>query len=323
MSCLVSAIIPTYNRADLLARALDSIIAQDHRPIEAVVIDDGSTDHTGQIIAVYEPRLADERIRLVFHRQSNGRAPRARNVGMKLASGAMYAFLDSDDLWLPCFVSTLLRLLEQYPSAGLAFSGMLIIDANDRPWRIRPTGLPPQPMQGLLARPFEAILRHMPLQTSGVMVRRRVIDELGDFDLNLPVVEDWDLWYRIAKRYDFAYTLKNLACNRCHPDNLPKYDCIALGSSLQMNLKHLPDVRDPEIREMLIERIHTQSTLLQEELLRFGHCSNGCLHLLQHELAPQTPRYLLGSMISAGPAWLGRSYAWMVRVLGEIARNTQ
>jgi glycosyltransferase involved in cell wall biosynthesis len=320
---LVSAIIPTYNRADLLARALDSIIAQDHRPLEAVVIDDGSTDHTAEIIAAYEPRLADQQIQLIFHQQSNGRAPRARNVGMKLATGSLYAFLDSDDLWLPRFVSTLLRLLEQYPTAGLAFCGMLIIDANDHPWRIRPTGLPPEPSQGLLTRPFEPILRHMPLQTSGVMVRRSVIDDLGDFDLNLPVVEDWDLWYRIAKKYDFAYTLENLACNRSHPDNLPKYDHIALGSSLQMNLKHLPDVRDLETREMLIERIHIQSTLLQEELLRRGHYPNGSSHLLQHDLAPQTPRYLLGSMISAAPPWLGRSYAWMVRILGEIARNTQ
>src|SRR5437763_238259 len=122
-------------------------------------------------------------------------------------------------------------------------------------------------LRALLACPFERILRHMPMQTSGVMVRRNVIDDIGDFDLDLPVVEDWDLWYRIAKKFDFAYTLKSLACNRCHPDNLPKYDMVALTSSVRLNTKHLPDVTDPETRQLLIQRIERQCTLLQEALL--------------------------------------------------------
>src|SRR5687767_13357709 len=99
MQPTVSAIIPTYNRADLLARALDSVAAQDYRPLEAVVVDDGSTDHTPRIIEAYRRKLADRDVGFIFHRQQNGRAPKARNVGMKLATGPLLAFLDSDDLW--------------------------------------------------------------------------------------------------------------------------------------------------------------------------------------------------------------------------------
>jgi glycosyltransferase involved in cell wall biosynthesis len=320
MKPIVSTIIPTYNRADLLARALDSVIAQDYRPLEAVVIDDGSTDHTPRIIEAYRQKLADKQVGFLFHRQQNGRAPKARNVGMKLATGPLLAFLDSDDLWLPHFVSTLVHLFDRYPSAGLAFCGIHVIDGHDRIWKTREMGIRGR-TEGLLHRPFERILRHMPMQTSGVMVRRSVIDDIGDFDLDLPVVEDWDLWYRIAKESDLAYTLKCLACNRSHPDNLPKYDMVALASSVRLNTKHLPDVTDPQIRQLLIQRIERQCTLLQEELLREGKTGNGESHLL-NELAPRTPRFALGSMISEGPDWVGRGYAWMIRALGELKRGT-
>jgi glycosyltransferase involved in cell wall biosynthesis len=320
MKPIVSAIIPTYNRADLLSRALDSVIAQDHRPLEAVVIDDGSTDHTPRIIDMYRRKLASGNVNFIFHRQQNGRAPKARNVGMQLATGPLLAFLDSDDLWRPQFCSTLVRLLDRYPTAGLAFCGIHVIDGQDRVWKTRDCGLRGRG-EGLLHRPFELILQYMPLQTSGVIVRRSVIAHIGDFDLDLPVVEDWDLWYRIAKEYDFTYTQRCLAANRSHPDNLPKYDLVALGSSIKLNRKHLRDVTDPQTRQLLLHRIERQCTLFQEELLREGKANNGHSHLLR-EQTPSTPRFALGSMISEGPDWVGRSYAWMIRALGELKRGT-
>jgi glycosyltransferase involved in cell wall biosynthesis len=318
---LVSAIIPTYNRAALLARALESVIAQDHRPLEAVVIDDGSMDNTWEVITALQKKMAEAGVGLTVHRQQNGRAPRARNVGMKLAGGSLLAFLDSDDLWRPTLAGTLAGLLERHPGAGLAFCGMMVIDGSDRVWDVRNAGLRDFPKQGVLRTPFEAIVRHMPMQTSGVMIRKSVVEELGDFDLNLPVVEDWDLWYRVAKKYDFAYTQDLLACNRSHPDNLPKYDLRALSSSVKLNLKHLPDVRDGHTREMLVERIERQFTLLQEELLREGKANNGYSGLMADELAPRSPRFELGQMISRGPEWVGQSYGWLVRILGDLKRG--
>ena len=321
MSTLISAIIPTYNRADLLARALRSVAAQEHRPIEAIVIDDGSTDHTPSIIAAHERSLRNSGIDLRYHRQPNAGVAIARNTGFKLARGSYIGLLDSDDLWRPSFCSTLARLLDKHPGAVLAFSGIAVIDDDDRVWKVRDSGMRGFPHEGVLRQPFEAILRYMPLQTSGVMIRRTALESVGSFQPDLSIGEDWDLWYRIARRFDFAYTLEPLACNRSHPDNLPKYDLTALTCNLRVNLKYLPDVKNPETRQVLLDRIERQFTLLQEELLREGETGNGHSHLLRHELAPQTPRFELGSMIARGPGWMGQGYGWLVRALGDLKRG--
>ena len=92
-------------------------------------------------------------------------------------------------------------------SAGLAFSAYTCIGPDDEVIGLRPTRLPPEPREGLLNKPFARLMDHMPTNTTCVMVRKSVLDELGVFDTGLYIGEDWDLWYRIAKRYDVAYTL--------------------------------------------------------------------------------------------------------------------
>src|SRR4051812_15359361 len=318
---LVSTIIPTYNRAPLLVRALDSVAAQGYRPIEVVIIDDGSTDNTVEVVRGRTPYLESRGIKVLFHQQQNQRAPKARNVGMKMATGSIFAFLDSDDLWLPEFLQTVVRLLDEHPECGMAFSGILGIDYEDRVFAERRTYLDPEPVEGVLREPFNRIMRYMPTQTSGVVVRRSVIEDVGDFDLSLPVVEDWDLWYRIGKKYDMAYTTRALACNRNHPDNLPKNDTLALSGNIKMNLRHLPDVTDPFSREVLTARIKKQITLLQEQIMREGKHANGYAPLLENDLSPQTWRYKLGNLMRDQPVWGGQMYAWVIRAMGEYQRS--
>src|SRR3954465_2407484 len=113
MAELVSTIIPTYNRAPLLVRGLDSVAAQGYRPIEVVIVDDGSTDNTVDVVASRRQFLPSRGIDGIFPPQKNQQAPKARNVGMQLARGSLFAFLDSDDLWLPSFLQTVVRLLDQ------------------------------------------------------------------------------------------------------------------------------------------------------------------------------------------------------------------
>jgi glycosyltransferase involved in cell wall biosynthesis len=318
---LVSTIIPTYNRAALLVRALDSVAAQGYRPIEVVIIDDGSTDNTVEIVSARRQYLAARGIDVIFHQQQNQKAPKARNVGMKLARGTLFAFLDSDDLWLPTFLETVVRLLDRHPECGMGFSGILGIDDNDVVFAERKMYLEPEPIEGVLRNPFNHIIRYMPTQTSGVIVRRSVIEDVGDFDLELPVVEDWDLWYRIGKRYDMCYTTRALACNRSHPDNLPKHDTLALSGNIRMNLRHLPDVTDPFSREVLTQRIHKQIILLQEQILREGKEANGSSALLHNELSPETWRFKLGNLMREQPVWIGQMYARVIRALGDYQRN--
>lgn len=318
MQPLVSVIIPTYNRAEYLVRALASVARQDYRPIEVVVVDDGSTDDTPQVLREQKQTLAAGGVELITHFQKNQRAPKARNVGMKLATGSIYAFLDSDDLWFDGFAATLVNLLERYPSAGLAFSGIVVIDPDDRVQFHRSARLPAEPQEGSLARPFESILRYMPLQTSGVMVRRSVVEDVGDFDLDLPVVEDWDLWYRISRKYDFAYTLKGLAANRLHTSNLPKYDTVCIRGNLKMDIKFLRDVQDPELRQTLIKRIGWFTQLFQEQIMREGRTFDGDLPLLENEYAPRSTRYRFGRMMRQAPRPMRKVYAGLVRLVGNL-----
>lgn len=318
---LVSTIIPTYNRAALLVRALDSVAAQGYRPIEVVIVDDGSTDNTVEIVTGRREYLANKGIDVIFHQQQNQKAPKARNVGMQLARGSLFAFLDSDDLWMPTFLETVVRLLDEHPECGMAFSGILGIDDNDVVFAERKMYIDPEPQEGVLRDPFDRIIRYMPTQTSGVVVRRRVIEDVGDFDLGLPVVEDWDLWYRIGKRYDMAYTTRALACNRNHPDNLPKSDTLALSGNIKMNLRHLPDVKDPFSREVLEHRIRKQLTLLQEQIMREGKVANGYAPLLENPMAPENWRYKLGTLMREQPLWIGQAYVWLIRQMGEYQRN--
>lgn len=320
MADLVSAIIPTYNRAALLARALASVAAQDYRPIEVIVIDDGSTDNTAEIIPAQQRLLAERGISLTFHSQANAGPGKARNTGISHAKGSFVSFLDSDDLWKPDFISTLHRLLAANPTAGLAFGGYLAMDENEKFLKQRDSGLPPEPAEGLLLRPFQSILRHMPMGTPCVMVRRSVLDDVGEFDISFRLGEDWDLWYRVAKKYDFAYTLRGMTLCREHAKNTPKFNASALAEQVRLMLKHLPDVTEPRNRDEILRRIRRKTTLLQEQLLREGRPANGALAILEHPMAPNSLRFRLGAAVRRQPVWVGQVYARLVRALGDARR---
>jgi glycosyltransferase involved in cell wall biosynthesis len=323
MSELVSVIIPTYNRASLLPKALACVAAQDYRPLQVVVVDDGSTDGTKEIIPAQKVKLAERGVELVFVSQPNGGPARARNVGFSLCGGNCIAFLDSDDLWMPTAVSTLRRLLSEHPSAGMAFCALTCIDVDDRFIGYRPTRLAPEPREGLLIKPFERFLTYVPTNTSCIMVRRSVLTDVGFFDTTLHIGEDWDLWYRITQKYDAAYTLDaSLAKSRDHPGNMPKQDARAIGDRICLMLKHLPQVQNQSVRTEQVGRIQRDIVLLQEQIMRERHHANGYAKLLEHPYAPASFRYRVGSMMRRQPKWIGTIYARIIRALGSLQRNT-
>lgn len=321
MPDLITAILPTYNRARYLPRALKSVVEQDYRPIEAIVIDDGSSDNTADLIPEQKAYMSSQGIELTYVKQTNGGPARARNAGLNLAAGKYIACLDSDDLWKPAFLSTMLRLLNTYPTAGLAFGGYLCIDTEDRLTGERPTGLPPQPREALLPHPFPGIMDYMPTGTPCIMMRRSAIDEVGPFDENLHIGEDWDMWYRLGKNYDFAYCLEGLTCCRDHPQNMVKDNSRAIADKAKLILKHLPDVHEDSARAEQIRRLRAELELLQEQLLREKKQMNGLAHLLEHELAPSSFRFKVGGAMRRQPQWIGSAYARMVRMLGSLQRG--
>lgn len=117
---LVSVIVPTFNRAALCKRAVESVLAQTYRNLEVIVVDDGSVDDTREMLAGF-----DERVRYLW--QQNAGVSAARNLGIESAQGEFLAFLDSDDSWLPWKLEAQLAILQAYPNAGMAFTDMAAV----------------------------------------------------------------------------------------------------------------------------------------------------------------------------------------------------
>jgi glycosyltransferase involved in cell wall biosynthesis len=184
---LVSVIIPTFNRGWILKEAVDSVLAQDYKGFELIVVDDGSTDNTSEILASY-----GNDIRVLF--QENKGVSASRNRGIAETSGQFIAFLDSDDLWLPQKLSTQVEFYNQMPDALICQTEEIWIRDGQR---VNPKKRHKKP-SGMI---FEPSLELCLVSPSAVMIRRVLFDRVGVFDETLPACEDYDLWLRISCRF--------------------------------------------------------------------------------------------------------------------------
>jgi len=202
----VSVIIPNYNYGRFLREAIDSVLGQTHPPHEVIVIDDGSTDESRQILESYGSRVR-------VHFQKNEGVGAARNKGAEMASGEILAFLDADDYWSPLKLEKQLAELEAKPDVGLVHCGLQYVDGKG--------GLGDAYLVGYAGDVAENLLRFEPV-ISGPggtsMIPRSVFLEVGGYDINkdLHPSEDWELSYRIATRYKFAFVPEPLLFYRQH-----------------------------------------------------------------------------------------------------------
>lgn len=183
----VSVIIPTYNRGWTIGEAVDSVLAQDYRDFELIVVDDGSADNTSQVLDAYRGTIK------VF-RQENKGVSAARNRGIAEASGRFIAFLDSDDLWLPQKLSTQVEFFNTTPDALICQTEEVWIRSGVR---VNPKKRHKKP-SGMIFEPSLALCLVSP---SAVMIRRSLLEIVGNFDETLPLCEDYDLWLRISCRF--------------------------------------------------------------------------------------------------------------------------
>jgi len=205
----VSIIIPTYNRGWIVRDAIDSVLGQTDTDFELVVVDDGSTDRTPEILDSYGDRL-----RVI--RQANQGVSAARNRGIGDSSGPLIALLDSDDIWLPGKISVQVDFFKKNPAA--------LICQTEEIWirnglRVNPGKRHRKPF-GMI---FEPSLELCLVSPSAVMVRRELFEKVGLFDESLPACEDYDLWLRVGCRYPVHLIGKPLTIKRGgHEDQLSR-----------------------------------------------------------------------------------------------------
>lgn len=207
---LISVIIPTYNRADLIGETLRSVLDQTYPDFEIIVVDNGSTDNTEEVVRSFN----DLRIR--YHWQENSGLPaNSRNVGIVMAKGQWVAFLDSDDLWLPRKLELQVRCFEDHPDAGLVYGDAVTLGGPEEGKSILRGGF----VEGDI---FQDQLKYNHLPTLTVMVKKSCLDEMGVFDESpeLRGHEDYELFLRVLSRFK-AYAVKTVVARyRIHPSNL-------------------------------------------------------------------------------------------------------
>ena len=230
MSPAVSVIVPTFNRAAMLREAVESVLAQGEDDLEVLIIDDGSTDSTREMVAATFG--ADLRVR--YHHQPNAGASTARNTGLDLSSGEYIAFLDSDDAWQPWHLRLQLAGLRRHPEVGFIWSNVDLVDergtvvaesalptllsaygdfpldelfAASEPLSELGADLPPGDGSGRLYRGdiFSAMVIGNLVMPSSAVMRRSLLDRVGRFDEQLVRGEDHEFFLRACREGPAGY----------------------------------------------------------------------------------------------------------------------
>lgn len=212
----VSVVIPAYNCAAYLPAAIESVLHQTYAATEVIVVDDGSTDETGDVLARYP--------KVIAIRQKNGGLSHARNRGIEVARGEYIALLDGDDIWPETKLAEQVSFMEAHPEVSVLFG-----DARrfaDNGWT-EPTLFTRYGLNAaffghdyLVVDALRKLLAMNFIPVGTALVRKKCLMEAGLFDENFRRVEDWDIWLRIALRAQFAYSPRVWKLKRTHETNL-------------------------------------------------------------------------------------------------------
>ena len=221
----VTVVITCYNHGRWLPDAIRSVMAQDHQPIELIVIDDGSTDDTA-LVCRRVPGLR-------YVHQENAGLSAARNRGLQEASSPLIAFLDADDLLLPHAIASGVRRLVENPGWAFVFGGHRGVDADRRPlWETKPDRADAS---------YEKLLsRNVVVMHAAVLYRHRLLEEAGAFDTSLPSSEDYDVYLRLARSHPFGCYGDPVAEYRRHGSNMSGDPGRMLRSTLDVLQRQRP-----------------------------------------------------------------------------------
>lgn len=199
-----SVVIPLYNKAPHIERALRSVLAQTCQDFEIVVVNDGSTDRSREVVE----SISDSRIRLI--NQPNQGVSAARNRGVEAAHYEFVAFLDADDEWLPAFLSNIQMLINNFPDCGAYATAIQTVRPNGDMYYPDLSKLPPEPWIGILPNFFELFQGGLVFHPSSIVIPKPVFADVGGFPVGVKLSEDVVCFINIAIRYPIVFTPKRL-----------------------------------------------------------------------------------------------------------------
>jgi glycosyltransferase involved in cell wall biosynthesis len=227
----VDVIIPAFNAAKYLPAALESVASQTFDDWQILLVDDGSTDNTAEVVAPFLNRFGSK---ITYIKQANRGLPAARNTAIRSSTSEFLALLDADDVWLPCRLAESLKVLRAQPQAGLSYGLITRIDPEGRLGKTFQGN--PKYAEGHIAP--HIYMRKVDLPCPTITFRRRCLDDVGLFDETMRATEDRDLWLRIALRYEVAFVPKVIAYYRASPNSMSADTQRMLKAQLHFIRKH-------------------------------------------------------------------------------------
>lgn len=188
---LITVVIPTYNRALTIERAVKSVITQTYKNLEIIIVDDASTDNTCDILNKLE---IENNIHIIKHEQNMGGSV-ARNTGIYAAKGEYIAFLDSDDEWLPNKLSEQMKIIRKDKEVGMVYTNYYLVDQDTNKIMSLYTN---KHINNVL---YNLLFCNFIGSTSTILVKKDCMMKICGFDANLPSCQDWDIYIRIAHLY--------------------------------------------------------------------------------------------------------------------------
>lgn len=269
---MIDVIIPAYNAAPYIEQSLASLIQQDDLISSVIVINDGSSDQTADLVAQFA--ISHPALNLKLITQVNAGLSAARNTGIRHSHASYIAFLDADDLWRP---SKLIKQLEVFqrsliPNLGVVYSAYELIDKDAQLLSSKDQLVIKPSMRGDV---YQRLLRGNFISGSGssVLIKRAALDAVGYFDESLRACEDWDLWLRLARYYQFDFVAQPLVLIRVHANNMQKDILRMLSAELMMLNKF---TQQNESNSFLLWKLRTflvNSCINAQTIPGFSECS--------------------------------------------------
>jgi glycosyltransferase involved in cell wall biosynthesis len=257
---LVSVIIPSYNHAHFVGEAIKSVLEQDYQHYEIILVDDGSTDNTREVVAQF-----GFKVRYIY--QPNQGLSAARNTAIKNARGEIIALLDADDVWLPEFLEKTVTLISNYPQAAMVYSGYIYIDSQGNE-----VGIPHQKV-------ISPDMAHQTFMTNGnwlvpsaVIFRKNLAVEVGLFEEEIGPIADTDLWMKLSLKSPMIGTSEALIKYRRHDSNMSKDPKTMVHALTKYTEKKYGPLDTNS--ETHFEKLAAYSKLFQSSTKRYLACNN-------------------------------------------------